>query len=408
MEKNFREKNYSSKPRAEKSDRPRRSNSGERNFKPRRSDSDERPYRSRRSDSNEKPYRPRRNDYDEKPFRGRRNDSEEKQYRARRNDSNGKPFKSRMDDSEERPRRANPSTQERPYKARRTASSSIKPYSKSYENDRPYERKPYKRPEKKNYSDNRDSIKNSNNAPKSKSNSDEIRLNKFIANSGVCSRREADQYIQTGLVTVNGKVVTELGSRVKPTDEVRFDGTRLKGEKKVYIIMNKPKDYVTTLSDPHAEHTVMDLIDEEDCPERIYPVGRLDKSTTGILLLTNDGDLTKKLTHPAFGAKKVYQVTLNEDLKKDDFDQILNGIELEDGEIHADAISYLENDKSTVGIEIHSGRNRIVRRIFESLGYNVKKLDRVMFAGLTKKALRRGEWRFLTDQEVNILKMGGY
>lgn len=322
----------------------------------------------------------------------------EKNFKERKNSSRPKTERS------SKPRRSD--STEKKFKPRRSgdSSSAIKPYRKSYENDRPYQRKPYsKRPAKT--IDNKDRAVSKASQQKD---SDEIRLNKFIANSGICSRREADQYIQTGLVTVNGKVVTELGTRVKPTDEVRFDGTRLRGEKKVYVLMNKPKDFVTTLSDPHAERTVMDLIDKQDCPERIYPVGRLDKSTTGILLLTNDGDLTKKLTHPSFGAKKVYQVTLNSDLKKDDFDKILNGIELEDGEIHADAISYLQNDRSSVGIEIHSGRNRIVRRIFENLGYNVKKLDRVMFAGLTKKALRRGEWRFLTEQEVNILKMGGY
>ena len=236
-----------------------------------------------------------------------------------------------------------------------------------------------------------------------------VRLNKFIANSGICSRREADTYIATGLVSVNGVRVTELGTKIDPAkDDVRFDGERLKGEKKVYVLMNKPKDFVTTLADPHAERTVMDLISKSRCPERIYPVGRLDKATTGVLLLTNDGDLAEKLTHPSHGVRKIYQATLDKNLKKEDFDQILEGIELEDGPIAADALSYVEGEKNEIGLEIHSGRNRIVRRIFEHLGYKVKKLDRVYFAGLTKKNLRRGAWRFLDDKEVGLLKMGAF
>ena len=236
-----------------------------------------------------------------------------------------------------------------------------------------------------------------------------VRLNKFIANSGICSRREADTYIATGLVSVNGVRVTELGTKIDPAkDDVRFDGERLKGEKKVYVLMNKPKDFVTTLADPHAERTVMDLISKSRCPERIYPVGRLDKATTGVLLLTNDGDLAEKLTHPSHGVRKIYQATLDKNLKKEDFDRILEGIELEDGPIAADALSYVEGEKNEIGLEIHSGRNRIVRRIFEHLGYKVKKLDRVYFAGLTKKNLRRGAWRFLDDKEVGLLKMGAF
>lgn len=234
----------------------------------------------------------------------------------------------------------------------------------------------------------------------------EVRLNKYIANSGVCSRREADTYIQTGLVTVNGRIVTELGTKVKTTDDIRFNGERLHGEKKVYILMNKPKDFVTTLSDPHAERTVMDLISSERCPERVYPVGRLDKATTGVLLFTNDGELTEKLTHPSHKVKKIYQVTLDKPLTQNDFNKILEGLELEDGPIAADTLAYTNDEKSEVGIEIHSGRNRIVRRIFESLDYKVKKLDRVVFAGLTKKNVRRGEWRFLEESEVILLKMG--
>ena len=236
-----------------------------------------------------------------------------------------------------------------------------------------------------------------------------VRLNKFIANSGICSRREADTYIETGLVTVNGERVTELGTKIDPVrDDIRFNGQRIRGEKKVYLVMNKPKDFVTTLSDPHADRTVMDLISKSLCPERVFPVGRLDKATTGVLLLTNDGDLTEKLTHPKHEVRKIYHATLDKNLQKEDFDKILEGIELEDGPIAADALSYVEGDKSQVGLEIHSGRNRIVRRLFEHLGYKVKKLDRVYFAGLTKKNLRRGAWRFLEEKEIALLKMGAF
>ena len=235
----------------------------------------------------------------------------------------------------------------------------------------------------------------------------EIRLNRFIAQSGLCSRREADDYIQAGLVSVNGVVVTELGTKVKPTDEVRFNDTRVEGEKKVYLVLNKPKGYVTTLDDPHADKTVMDLV-RGACEERIYPVGRLDKNSVGLLLFTNDGDLTRQLTHPSYRKKKIYQVTLDKPLTRADMDRIAEGITLEDGEIHADEIAYVKEDKTEIGIEIHSGRNRIVRRIFESLGYTVKKLDRVYYAGLTKKNLKRGAWRFLTREEVMRLKTGQY
>ena len=236
-----------------------------------------------------------------------------------------------------------------------------------------------------------------------------VRLNKFIANSGICSRREADTFIENGLVSVNGVRVTELGTKVDPSkDDIRFNGSRIKGEKKVYLVMNKPKDFVTTLSDPHADRTVMDLINKGLCPERVYPVGRLDKATTGVLLFTNDGDLADQLTHPKHQVRKIYHATLDKALLKEDFDKILNGIELEDGPIAADALSYVEGDKTQVGLEIHSGRNRIVRRMFEHLGYKVKKLDRVYFAGLTKKNLRRGAWRFLEEKEIALLKMGAF
>ena len=233
-----------------------------------------------------------------------------------------------------------------------------------------------------------------------------IRLNKYLANAGVCSRREADEYIQKGEVTVNGQVVTELGTKVKRSDEVKFHDQPVTIEKKVYILLNKPKDCVTTSDDPQQRKTVMDIV-KDACPERIYPVGRLDRNTTGVLLLTNDGELASKLTHPKFLKKKVYHVFLDKNVAVEDLQKIADGIELEDGEVHADAIEYAdENDHSQVGIEIHSGKNRIVRRIFEHLGYHVVKLDRVQFAGLTKKNLRRGDWRFLTEQEVEMLRSG--
>lgn len=235
-----------------------------------------------------------------------------------------------------------------------------------------------------------------------------VRLNKYLANAGICSRREADEFIQAGVVSVNGQVVTELGTKVLRTDDIRFHDQKVSMEKKVYVLLNKPKDCVTTSDDPQQRKTVMDLV-KNACPERIYPVGRLDRNTTGVLLLTNDGDLASKLTHPKFLKKKIYHVFLDKKVTAHDMQQIATGITLEDGEVHADAIEYASaTDKSQVGIEIHSGKNRIVRRIFESLGYRVVKLDRVLFAGLTKKNLRRGDWRFLTEKEVDMLRMGAF
>ncbi len=235
-----------------------------------------------------------------------------------------------------------------------------------------------------------------------------IRLNKFLSNAGVCSRREADEFIQSGAVKVNDQVVTELGTKITRQDKVEFNGQPVQIESKLYIILNKPKNCVTTSEDPQDRLTVMDLV-KNACTERIYPVGRLDRSTTGVLLLTNDGDLASKLTHPSYKKKKIYHVWLDKNVAIEDMEKIANGLELEDGEIHADAISYAsEMDKSQVGIEIHSGRNRIVRRIFESLGYHVVKLDRVYFAGLTKKNLGRGKWRYLNEREVNALRMGAF
>jgi 23S rRNA pseudouridine2605 synthase len=235
-----------------------------------------------------------------------------------------------------------------------------------------------------------------------------IRLNKYIANSGVCSRREADELIEAGFIKVNGKVVTELGAKVHPKDKVEYKNKLLSNEKKVYILLNKPKDFVTTVRDRHAEKTVLDLV-KNACDERVYPVGRLDKNTTGVLLLTNDGELTKQLTHPSYIKKKIYHVHLDKPVTKADMISIVEGIQVDEDFVTADAISYVEeNDKTQVGVEIHTGQNRIVRRIFESLGYRIEKLDRVYFAGLTKKNLPRGKWRFLTPQELAMLKMKSF
>jgi 23S rRNA pseudouridine2605 synthase len=235
-----------------------------------------------------------------------------------------------------------------------------------------------------------------------------IRLNRYIAGSGVCSRRDADEIIKKGWITVNGKQVTDLGTKVTTSDDIRYKNKKLNAEKKVYILLNKPKDYVTTVEDPHADHTVIDLIGNA-CSERVYPVGRLDKSTTGVLLLTNDGDLAGRLTHPKYNRKKIYHVFLDRVVSKNDLFKLTEGVDLEGEIVSADAVSYTDpEDRSQLGIELHSGQNRVVRRLFEKLGYKVKKLDRVYFAGLTKKNLQRGKWRFLTEKEVSMLKRGIY
>ena len=237
---------------------------------------------------------------------------------------------------------------------------------------------------------------------------EEIRLNRYIASSGLCSRREADEIILKGFISVNGKQVKDLGTKVTLDDDVRYKGKKLSSEKKVYILMNKPAGYVTTVEDPHAEHTVIDLV-KNACTERIYPVGRLDKDTTGLLLLTNDGDLTKRLTHPKYERKKIYHVFLDKPVIKADLLKIAEGMELEGEIVAADSVAYADpEDKKQIGIEIHSGQNRVIRRLFESLGYRVKKLDRVYYAGLTKKNLARGKWRFLTQKELVMLKRGIY
>ena len=339
----------------------------------------ERPYRPRYSnneDGEQRSYRPRNNynqgnSYGERPYRPRYNnneDGEQRSYRPRTNYGYG--------DRPQRPRQGN-----RPFRPR---TNDYNPNAK------------YSMKKQIEYKD----ILTDPNEP--------IRLNKFLANAGICSRREADEFITAGVISVNGVVVTELGTKIQRTDEVKFHDQPVSIERKTYVLLNKPKDCVTTSDDPQARKTVMDCV-KDACKERIYPVGRLDRNTTGVLLLTNDGDLASKLTHPKFLKKKIYHVYCDKNVTKADLDQIAAGITLEDGEIRADAISYAsETDKKQVGIEIHSGKNRIVRRIFESLGYKVIKLDRVYFAGLTKKGLKRGDWRFLTEQEVNMLRMGSF
>ena len=270
-------------------------------------------------------------------------------------------------------------------------------YKKDFKDNEVSSKNKYKKNYKKDYK----------NKKTYKSNEDKsIRLNRFIASAGICSRREADNYIKAGVVKVNGKVVNELGTKILPTDKVTFNDQKLKSQNFVYVLLNKPKDYITTLDDPHAKKKITDLV-KECCRERIYPVGRLDRYTTGVLLLTNDGDLTKKLTHPKYKRRKIYEVTLDKKVTRADLDKILKGIELDDGIVNADEVAYVDKEnKKVIGIELHSGKNRIVRRIFEHLGYKVNKLDRVYFAGLTKKGLARGKWRFLTEKEINLLKMG--
>ena len=343
----------------------------------------ERPYRPRynnNEDGEQRSYRPRTNynqgnSYGDRPYRPRYNnneDGEQRSYRPRNNYNQGNSY----GDRPQRPRQGN-----RPFRPR---TNDYNPNAK------------YSMKKQIEYKD----ILTDPNEP--------IRLNKFLANAGICSRREADEFITAGVISVNGVVVTELGTKILRTDEVKFHDQPVSIERKTYVLLNKPKDCVTTSDDPQARKTVMDCV-KDACKERIYPVGRLDRNTTGVLLLTNDGDLASKLTHPKFLKKKIYHVYCDKNVTKADLDQIAAGITLEDGEIRADAISYAsETDKKQVGIEIHSGKNRIVRRIFESLGYKVIKLDRVYFAGLTKKGLKRGDWRFLTEQEVNMLRMGSF
>ena len=360
---------------SENGDRPQRPYNSDRPYRPRfnpGADNGDRPQRPRYNiDNGDRPYRPRYNSEDgDRPQRPRyNNEGGDRPYRPRFNSGGGRPGGYGNRDSYSRP-------------IRRSA---------DYDPNAKYS--------KKKQIEYKEQFVDPN---------EPIRLNKFLANAGVCSRREADEFITAGVVSVNGEVVTELGTKIKRGDEVKFHDQTVSIERKIYVLLNKPKDTVTTSDDPQARRTVMDLV-KGACDERIYPVGRLDRNTTGVLLLTNDGDLASKLTHPKYLKKKIYHVHLDKNLTKADMEQIAAGIQLDDGEIHADAISYTDDfKKDDVGIEIHSGKNRIVRRIFESLGYKVMKLDRVYFAGLTKKGLRRGEWRYLTEQEVNFLRMGSF
>ena len=428
-------------PNAENAGRPQRAYSSDRPYRPRfnpnaeNGERPQRPYNNDRPYNQDRPYRPRFNSNadgerpqrpynQERPYRPKYNNADgerpqrpynqERSYRPKYNNENG-----------ERPQRPY-GNQERP--AYGNADRSLRPrFNQNAENEgrpqrpyggnqgrprfnanRPYGNNPRRRTpgydpnakySKKKQIEYKEQFVDPN---------EPIRLNKFLANAGVCSRREADEFITAGVVSVNGQVVTELGTKIKRGDEVKFHEQVVNIERKIYVLLNKPKDTVTTSDDPQARRTVMDLV-KDACTERIYPVGRLDRNTTGVLLLTNDGDLASKLTHPKYLKKKIYHVHLDKNLTQADMEQIAAGIQLDDGEIHADAISYTdEAKKNDVGIEIHSGKNRIVRRIFESLGHKVVKLDRVYFAGLTKKGLRRGEWRYLTEAEVNHLRMGSF
>ncbi len=367
-------------------ERPERKQYGERReYSDRKEYGDRKPYAERREASDRKPFGERKEWGDKKPYSDRKPFGERKEWGDKKPYSDRKPFGERKEWGDKKPY-----SDRKPFGERKEWGDK-KPYS---------DRKPFGErsdaPANKNYP------KYDPNAPVG-----EIRLNRYIAQSGLCSRREADDYITAGVISVNGVIVKELGTKVMPGDEIKFNDEQVKGEKKVYLVLNKPKGFVTSSDDPHAEKTVMDLV-RNACSERIYPVGRLDKNSLGVLLFTNDGDITKQLTHPSHRKKKIYQVSLDKPLTRADFDSLASGITLEDGEIYADEISYVSENREEVGLEIHSGRNRIVRRMFEHLDYTVKKLDRVYFAGLTKKNLKRGQWRFLTNEEVERLKSGRY
>ena len=439
----------------ENGDRPQRAYSSDRSYRPRFNPNGENGDRPQRSYGNnaggDRPYRPRYNsEGGDRPQRSYGNNAGgDRLYRPRYNSEGGdrpqrsygnnaggdRPYRPRYNgEGGDRPQRSygNNAGGDRPYRPRYNSEGGDRP-QRSYGNnaggDRPYRpryngeggdrpqrpygnRDSYSRPIRRtaDYDPNAKYSKKKQIEYKEQfvDPNEPIRLNKFLANAGVCSRREADEFITAGVVSVNGEVVTELGTKIKRGDEVKFHDQAVSIERKIYVLLNKPKDTVTTSDDPQARRTVMDLV-KGACSERIYPVGRLDRNTTGVLLLTNDGDLASKLTHPKYLKKKIYHVHLDKNLTKADMEQIAAGIQLDDGEIQADAISYTDDfKKDEVGIEIHSGKNRIVRRIFESLGYKVVKLDRVFFAGLTKKGLRRGEWRYLTEQEVNFLRMGSF
>ena len=400
--------------------RPRFNSNGEGSDRPQRSYGD-RPQRpSYNREGGDRPYRPRFNNNNEGGDRPQRSYGDRPAYgdRPQRPSYNNnrvggdRPYRPRFNNNHEGGDRPQRSYGDRPQRPSYNREGGDRPYRPRFNNGGEGRPQGFARPQRRtgDYDPNAKYSKKKQIEYKEQfvDPNEPIRLNKFLANAGVCSRREADEFITAGVVSVNGEVVTELGTKIKRADVVKFHDETVSIERKVYVLLNKPKDCVTTSDDPQARLTVMDLV-KGACSERIYPVGRLDRNTTGVLLLTNDGDLASKLTHPKFLKKKIYHVYLDKNLTKADMDQIAAGVELEDGEIHADAISYADDIKrDQVGIEIHSGKNRIVRRIFESLGYKVVKLDRVFFAGLTKKGLRRGEWRYLTEQEVNFLRMGSF
>jgi 23S rRNA pseudouridine2605 synthase len=374
--------------------------------RPRRRDSaDSENYSDRRERSSRKPYSDgQKRDSQDRPKRRVFSDSEN--YSDRRERSSRKPYSDgQKRDSQDRPKRRYSTVSDSENYSDRRERSSRKPYSDRTERD--LQDKPRRYSTNSSLHTRKNAGSNERRPRVKKTKDDLVRLNKFIANSGICSRREADEYIVAGLVTVNGQTVTELGTKVRRDDDIRFNKERLKGEKKTYILLNKPKNYITTTEDPHAKKTVMELIDGV-CRERVYPVGRLDRNSTGVLLFTNDGDLAKQLTHPSHNKLKVYQVKLDKNISKTDLKALLEGVELEDGQAFADNIHVSDTDKAELGIEIHSGRNRVIRRMLEKLGYDVIKLDRIYFAGLTKKGLKRGECRLLTHQEIEILKMGAY
>ena len=395
----------------ENGDRPYRPRfNSENGDRPQRSYSSDRPYRQRFNPNAENGDRPQHSYNNDRSYRPRYNgEGGDRSQRSYGNNAGGdRPYRPRYNsEGGDRPQRpyGNNAGGDRPFRPRYNSNGDRpqRPYGNRDSYSRPIRRTgdydPNAKYSKKKQIEYKEQFVDPN---------EPIRLNKFLANAGVCSRREADEFITAGVVSVNGEVVTELGTKIKRGDEVKFHDQTVSIERKIYVLLNKPKDTVTTSDDPQARRTVMDLV-KDACDERIYPVGRLDRNTTGVLLLTNDGDLASKLTHPKYLKKKIYHVHLDKNLTKADMEQIAAGIQLDDGEIQADAISYTDDfKKDEVGIEIHSGKNRIVRRIFESLGYKVVKLDRVFFAGLTKKGLRRGEWRYLTEQEVNFLRMGSF
>lgn len=398
-----------------------------------REDSDKKPFRKKFDDNKGYGEKRRSFDSDKKPFRKRSDDDKGFGEKRRAFDGDKKPFRKRSDDDKGFGEKRRAFGKDKSFGDRKKfGDKDRKSFHKKHDDERDsrnYHDKDHgdKKPFFKKHDDERGSQKHHDKHDGKKhrkfkphgkkqepKNIDDFlpnpdgltRLNKYLSNAGICSRREADDLIKAGAVSVNGKVITEMGFKVGPTDKISYGGETLRHQKKVYLMLNKPKDYITTTDDPQERRTVMQLI-AGACKERVYPVGRLDRNTTGLLLFTNDGELTTKLMHPKFGIKKVYQVTLDKNLKGEDFQQLEEGVELEDGFIQPDALSYINGNKKELGIEIHSGRNRIVRRIFEHLGYEVVKLDRVVFAGLTKKDLPRAKWRFLTDKEVAFLKMIG-